>query len=445
MTNPPSITRRLILWLGGATLLAWISVLTSAGFSLSKVGNELSDQYLMLAENKMEAAMIDILGNWESDFILRTLEHATSFKKALTYRYQLWEHGDVILNLGEGPFPDGPPRPGFSQTATDRVYTSEIQPGTFLQVAESLHARRQTVNRGRWHVLNFVLVSMVVILPFIIAVLWFVIRRSLAPTEVLRQEIGLRDGGNLSLMGPSGLPAELAPIAASVDQLLERLQTALDAEREFTANSAHELRTPIAGSLAQMQRLVAEIPQGSARTRARAIQESLARLGHLVEKLLQLARAESGIYIADHAIDLVRMIRLEIDDLRKKPQYAGRLMLDVDGCPTLMRRVDVEAFAILLRNLIVNALTHGLPDTPATVSVRTDGAIAIANGGPVVPLPDLEVITKRFRRGATPAAGSGLGLHIANIYVERIGGSLELASPASGREDGFEAIIRIPR
>ncbi|MEI8702925.1 sensor histidine kinase [Mesorhizobium sp. ISC15] len=110
-----------------------------------------------------------------------------------------------------------------------------------------------------------------------------------------------------------------------------------------------------------------------------------------------------------------------------------------------MRKVDVDAFAILLRNLIENALTHGLPDTPARVSVRTDGTIAVANAGPVVPLRDLEAITKRFRRGATPAAGSGLGLHIADMVIKRIGGTLDFASPARGREDGFEAVIRIPR
>ncbi|TGS51826.1 response regulator receiver protein, partial [Mesorhizobium sp. M3A.F.Ca.ET.201.01.1.1] len=94
--------------------------------------------------------------------------------------------------------------------------------------------------------------------------------------------------------------------------------------------------------------------------------------------------------MADHAIDLVRSVRLEIDDLRKKPQYAGRLHLNVDGCTTLMRKVDVDAFGILLRNLIENALIHGLPTVPTTVSVQTDGTIAIANAGPVVPLPDLE-------------------------------------------------------
>ncbi|TIN74336.1 MAG: HAMP domain-containing histidine kinase [Mesorhizobium sp.] len=447
MTNPRSITRRLILWLGGAMLLAWFSVVASAWFSLSKVSNELSDEFLELAAKKMEPTMIEVLkGKWDDDSIRNTLQSAPNFEKFWTYRYKLWKRGKVILILGDvKPFPDAPLRKGFSQTVTDRVYTLEVQPGNFLQVAEPLHVRRQTVNSGRLHVFNFVLVSVVVILPFSIALLWFVIRRSLAPIEVLRQEIGLRDGGNLSLMGSSGLPAELAPIAASVDRLLERLQTTLDAEREFATNSAHELRTPIAGSLAQMQRLVVEIPQGPARTRARGIEKSLSSLGHLVEKLLQLARAESGIGIADHAIDLIEMVRLEIDDLGKKPQYAGRLILDVDNCPTLMRKVDVDAFAILLRNLIENALTHGLPDTPARVSVRTDGTIAVANAGPVVPLRDLEAITKRFRRGATPAAGSGLGLHIADMVIKRIGGTLDFASPARGREDGFEAVIRIPR
>ncbi|PBB51830.1 MULTISPECIES: HAMP domain-containing sensor histidine kinase [Mesorhizobium] len=340
------------------------------------------------------------------------------------------------------PFPDAPLSTGPWKNATYSVYTLELSSrGNFLQLAEPVEVRRRAIAQGA----AYVFVPILVLLPFSIAVCLMVMRRSLAPIEVLRQEIGWRDGGNLSPMGLSDLPAEFAPIAATVDRLLERLRRALDAEREFAANSAHELRTPIAGALGQTQRLVAELSEGPAKGRARGIQRSLSHLGHLVDKLLQLARAESAIGITDDAIDLNPMVRLVIEDFAQKPKYAGRLILDAGGCVTLMRKVDVDAFAILLRNLIENALVHGLADTPITVSVRFDGTIAIANAGPVVPLPDLGEVTKRFRRGATLAAGSGLGLHIVNMIIQRIGASLELASPARGREDGFEAIIRFPR
>ncbi|WP_353642769.1 HAMP domain-containing sensor histidine kinase [Mesorhizobium sp. WSM2239] len=287
-------------------------------------------------------------------------------------------------------------------------------------------------------------VSIPLLMPFNVAVIWVVTRRSLAPIEVLRREIGLRDGGNLSPIGIIDLPVELDTTAASFNRLLERLRTAYDDESEFAAICAHELRTPVAGALAQTQRLVAVLPQGAAKARAHGIEELLSSLAHRIENLLQFARAASNIGIVDHAIDLVPAVRLFVEDFGRKSEYAGRLILDVDGCPALMRKVAVDAFAFPLRNLIENALTHGLPDAPITISVRSDGTIAIANAGPAVPPSDLENLTKRFWRGATPAAGSGLGLHIANMFIERMGARLEFASPARGREDGFEAIIRFP-
>lgn len=143
--------------------------------------------------------------------------------------------------------------------------------------------------------------------------------------------------------------------------------------------------------------------------------------------------------IAHHPdVDLVEWVRLNVDCLLKKPWFAGRIILNVDGCPTLKRNAYMTQWAwLVLEPLLENALTHGLQDTPATVSVRADGTIAIINAGPVVPPSDLEAITR--------TAGSGEGLLLAKCAIKKIGGSLEFASPASGREDGFEAIIRIPR
>ncbi|UVC15310.1 sensor histidine kinase [Mesorhizobium onobrychidis] len=439
------MTRRLILLLGAATLVGWVSVAAIAAHRLRTVINRDADR-LMEITALFSAPGYALLAkrNPEADALLR-IPHPRSFEDYWTMRIQVLKaDGEVLfysMEVPPKPFPSAPLDEGFRDTATDRIYTTKILDDVFLQVAQPFSFRDQKVKSATVKVF----VPILIFLPINIALSWIVIRRSLRPVEILRREIELRDGGNLSPMGSSGLPAELAPIAASVDRLLERLRTALNAEREFAENSAHELRTPIAASLAQMQRLLAEIPEGQAKTRARGIERSLSNLGHLVEKLRQLAQAESGIGIADHAIDLVQMVRLVIDDLGKKPQFAGPIILDVDDCPTLMRKVDVELFAILLRNLIENALTHGLRDATTTVSVRTDGTIAIANAGPVVPLPELKAITRRFRRGATSAVGSGLGLSIASTVIERIGGSLELASPARGREDGFEAIIRIPR
>ncbi|UVK48055.1 winged helix-turn-helix domain-containing protein (plasmid) [Mesorhizobium sp. AR07] len=143
-------------------------------------------------------------------------------------------------------------------------------------------------------------------------------------------------------------------------------------------------------------------------------------------------------------VDLVREVRSIVNYFLKKPWFTGRIILDDDGCPPLVRKFeDVLAVSVALHCLIENALTHGLPDTPATVSLRANGTIAIVNGGPVVPLPDPDELEERHRRRTE--ADSGFDLSLANQAIKDVKGSLEFASPAPGREDGFETIIRIPQ
>jgi two-component system OmpR family sensor kinase len=437
------MTRRLMLWLGGATLLLWVSAAACGAFVMREEFDEVFDSALQeTAQRLMPLVVDDLFQRAHSPDPLRMGDGAPEHEEYLTYQVRDRE-GRLLLRSHDAPAHpfDAPLRDGFWDTATHRIYTEEAVTSTlFLQIADPLDHRREATMEGA---LSLVL-PLLVLAPLSMTVTWIFIRRSLAPIDVLRQEIGARDGGNLSPIGMVGFPVELDTIAASVDRLLERLRIALDAEREFAANSAHELRTPIAGALAQTQRLIAELPQGAAKARARGIETSLSRLGHIVEKLIQLARAESGIGVADHAIDLVPTVRLVVEDFGRKPENAGRLALDLEGCTALIRKVDVDALAIVLRNLIENALIHGQPDAPVTVSIRDEGSIAITNTGPVVPPPELRALTERFKRGATTAAGSGLGLAIAAMLIERMGASLELASPARGRQGGFEAIVRLP-
>src|SRR5690606_28950336 len=129
-----------------------------------------------------------------------------------------------------------------------------------------------------------------------------------------------------------------------------------------------ELRTPIAGALAQTQRLLAELPDGTLKLRALQIEATLTALARLSEKLLQLARAESGIGLTVEPTDIVAILALVIEDFERKPEYAKRLRRSglADATP-VMRRVDVDALGIVFRNLIENALIHG--DDEETVEI----------------------------------------------------------------------------
>ncbi|MCB9946277.1 MAG: HAMP domain-containing histidine kinase [Rhodospirillaceae bacterium] len=352
--------------------------------------------------------------------------------------YQLADgHGRLLLRSHDAPaMPfDGSPAAGFAERRGLRLYTEATSDGRlFLTVAEPLGHRREAVTEGAIAFL-WPLVLLVVASP--LAIIWAV-RGGMSPVASLRGAIALRGGGNLAPIDDGGLPVEIAPIAGAVNRLLQRLRAALEAERQFTANSAHELRTPVASALAQVQRLKVALAAGPDAARAERIEAELQRLGALIEKLLQLSRAEAGTALAGDDTDLMPALRLVVDELQRSPLGRERLVLQADCTEHLTARLDLDAFAIALRNLIENALLHGTG--PVAVMVADD-AIHIVNGGPPVPQETLAQLKHRFARGPTAAAGSGLGLAIADTILGQAGARLDLLSPATGREDGFEAVI----
>lgn len=285
---------------------------------------------------------------------------------------------------------------------------------------------------------------MLALIPFSAIATWRLVRRTLAPITTLRSEIATRDCGNLTPLSTPGLPSELAPIGSSVDRLLDRVRSALEGERDFATNSAHELRTPLAGALAQTQRLIRELPKGPAKARALGIERSLTGLGHLTEKLLQLSRADAGIGVSHEANDLMPVVRLVMTDFERRLEFASRLEFRTNGVDSLWAKVDVDAFGIALRNLIENALVHGAADQPVRITLSSKGSVSVSNAGPVVLRDDLSSLTRRFKRGSSDATGSGLGLAIASTLAERMGGALTLHSPARNRPDGFEATLSLP-
>src|SRR5690606_1680878 len=203
-------------------------------------------------------------------------------------------------------------------------------------------------------------------------------------------------------------------------------------------NSAHELRTPVAAALAQTQRLIAEAPDGTTRERAQQIETALRRLSRLSEKLMQLARAEGGRLQAAEPTDVVAILRMVVGEMTGSAEGAGRIDLVVPAAPVLSS-IDPDAFAILARNLIENALKHGSRQQSVHVALSEDSALRVTNTGSAVPPDLLARLSKPFERGRTQADGTGLGLAIAKAIATGTGGKIELISPLEGRQDGFEA------
>jgi two-component system OmpR family sensor kinase len=435
MRRPRSLQGRLGLWLGVAITVLWIAASSLTALIARTEMEEVFDAALQeTAQRILPLAVVDILGR-EEEGVSQRLAAIREHDEHFTYIVRDNQGRILLQSHAADPqmFPawDGT---GFRQTETHRLYSdAAVQDTIRITVAEPLN-HRADVARELQMGLGL---PLLVILPVAFLAIVLAVRASLAPLRQFRDRLAARGARDLRPVTATGLPTEIVPVAETVNGLLSRLDAAFEAERSFAANAAHELRTPLAGAIAQVQRLQAETKDTEAKARAKDIEATLKRLTRLSERLLQLARAEGGRLRRDAPADLRPVARLVLDDLLRSAA-PGQLELSLPHTP-VMSDLDPDAFAILLRNLVENALRHGTPDAVVTVTLDSDGMLSVANAGPVVPANQLAQLTNRFERAENAGAGSGLGLAIVAAIADRTGGSLELSSPRKGGDDGFEA------
>lgn len=443
MTRRWSLARRLTSSLGLGLAALWFAAAAASVLVARHELNEAFDSALQeTAQRLLPLALDDLREISEADG--RAIEHDEVRQHDEYLVYQLrGADGRILLRSHDapaGPFPLAL-KPGFAEAGGWRAYTEAGARGrVFLQVAEPSEHRDEALGE----ILLWLIAPLGLLVPLAGLIIGVVVRRGLAPMTTVREAIRERGSSDLNPIPDSGLPTELAPIVDDVNRLMGRLSKALESERSFAANSAHELRNPVAAALAQLSRLSAELRGTPAAERADRIGAVLRGLGRTVEKLLQLSRAEAGIALRREPVDLVQVADLLVEEFQRSPVHGGRLRLRLDTEADMVVRGDADMLGIALRNLIENALVHGAAEAPVDVIISAGGDIHVVNDGPVVPPDRLQALTGRFQRGASRGSGSGLGLAIADTIARQAGGSLRLLSPATGRAAGFEAILHVP-
>lgn len=436
-----SITARLILGLTLGTTVLWSAASAYSTYISYHELNEAFDHALQAAAHRLLPLATDDVSGHEPDDA-RAIEHFNEGQREYL-SYQLRDaSGRVVLRTHDAPIEpyDKIASPGFSTVGNYRLFTdTDTTTGLTIIVAET--------TRGRWEAVlgaaRAMLWPLAALIPLNVFGIWLVVRKALKPVQRLSDDIATRGGTNLAALDISDQPGELQPIAQAVARLLERLHTALDAERAFAATSAHELRTPIAGALAQTQRMLADLGHSKDRRRALDMEATLKRLSGLAEKLLQLSRADASISLGEEDVDLIPVLDLIIDDCTKRLGEPYSIHYIKPEGARLISRMDIDAFAIAVRNLIDNAAHHGRSGGTIEIKVDSEGGIHIRNEGSVVPEDVLVGLKRRFIRGETRSAGSGLGLAIVETIMNQSGGTLDLTSPVPGRDDGFEALIKV--
>lgn len=438
MATRTSLQKTLGIGLTFGVTLLWLLGVTASGLVAQHEMNEVFDSALEeTAQRILPLAVTDIL-NRENGTSNQRAPALKDHDEYLTYLVRD-EHGNILLQSHDadpGVFSTIPAE-GFSDTLTHRLYgVSAVSNTIYLEVAEPLaHRRESALEAGL-----ALLMPLMVLIPVSLVGVWWIVRLSLRKVVDFQQDIESRGAGDLSPVVEEHLPREFEPIAVAVNRLLERLHRAIESERSFTANSAHELRTPLATALAKVQRLKTRVPDDHLKNDVAEIEEALRSLSVLSGKLLELAKAEGGGALSQSQQDLAPILAMIARDF--EDHAPGRIVLSLPEREA-NSFLDPDAFAILVRNLIENALKHGSRSEPVEINLNDNGVLRISNGGERVPPEQLAVLRNRFARAPTDVAGSGLGLAIADAIAKGAGMTLHLRSPATGRQDGFEAELNL--
>ncbi len=304
-----------------------------------------------------------------------------------------------------------------------------------VQVAETLNKREALVKEALWAVI----VPQLLLILLAGASVWIVVSRSLAPLEQLRDAVSNRSDRDLSPIQEKPAPREVRPLLRAFNDLMQRLSQVMRVQRNFIADAAHQLRTPLARLAIQTDLALRQSDPDTLRQALGQIRTGINHTNHLVDQLLALARAETG---PDASYEFVSLDLNELASTQTADwvPHAIRQQLDL-GYEGPERPVTLFGQALLLRVMLANILDNATRYTPAggkiTVRLVADGKLllTVEDSGPGIPEQQREQVFQRFYRVSDDGeSGSGLGLSIVREVARAHGAQvwLENAGPQGG-------------
>ncbi len=358
--------------------------------------------------------------------------------------------GRIVLRSDSGP--DGrlaALEPGFDDVSIDgeawRVFTLRTPRGLWVQAGERGDIRAEMAAEIAFGTMA----PMLLALPVLALLVWGVVAWASRALARLSGQLERRAADALAPLAPSDVPEELRGLVLALNGLLGRLGEALERERRFTADAAHELRTPLAALRVHASNLRDARDAAEREASQAQLEAGMRRMERLVTQLLELARQEPGAQPADAAphapVAFGACVRRAVAEIALAGMDRG-IDLEVDAPDGLVVAGDELALGVLVRNLVDNALRYTPEGGRVRVSLAGEGVVVrlrVEDSGPGIPVEARAAALARFHRGLGHAAsGSGLGLSIVQRIVERHGGGLVLEdSPALG---GLRVDVRLP-
>lgn len=444
-----SIRRRLLFLLLSSITLAWTFAAVTGYIDVHHEVDELFDAKLaqsahvllsVSSHEIMEQIMFDQNPKVTDDDLT---SYDEKYQYAHKVAYQIWIEPDKLMARSKSA-PEHrltQVEIGYSDTDFDgfhwRVYAIKhpVEPITII-TAERYDIRSELSTS----ITIKLIIPIVVSLPILALFIWFSVTRGLAPLYKLSAEIQNREPKNLKPIDIEHTPEEITPVISSMNTLFQRLHTAFENERRFTADASHELRTPLAALKTHAQVALRMAENETQKKSLQQVINGVDRASHLVEQLLTLARLdpEKDSASLSQEIDVCELAANVIGDLSSFA-FERKIDLGLHGECQGHIRGNAGMLAIMLRNLIDNALRYTPAAGVVEVAVTTeDGKVVlkVMDSGPGIPEEAHAKVFERFyRQLGSQAPGVGLGLSIVARIIELHHAEIGLfSSPLGGLE-----------
>jgi len=306
-----------------------------------------------------------------------------------------------------------------------RVLVHSTSRGERIAVAQEVGARDKDARESAWRSL----LPFLILFPVLLLVVGDLVRKLFRPIASLAAEIDRRGEQLLHPIDEQHLPAEVRPFVVAINRLLTRVAQAMDGQRRFVADAAHELRSPMTALSLQAERLAACSLQVSARERLLPLCQGIERSRQLIDQLLSLAAAQAAVPRPQARIGVHAVYRRVLEDLLPLAEQK-HLDIGVEDSADVQLLINPMDLFTLIKNLVDNAIRY----TPAGGTIdlclaQTDTGVClqVKDSGPGISVEEHDRVFDPFYRTlGSGETGSGLGLSIVRAIAERVGARVAL-------------------
>jgi len=435
MTNQPhSLQWRLLALLFAAIVSVWLLIAAMTWFDARHELDELLDSHLAQA-----AALLVVQQAGGLDDVEHEIDAPSLHRYAPKVAFQVFHEGRMALRSINAPTapmiaPEESVKTGFETVRIAgiqwRVFSAfGAEQDVQVYVGEQMSSRDAIL----WAVLRSTLWPFAIALPLLALAAWWAVARSVAPLRRLGRKLAERQPQALTPVELEGASAEMVPMIEALNGLFGRIGTLLESERRFTADAAHELRTPIAAIRAQAQVAMAESDAGLRQHALQSTLDGCDRAARLVAQMLTLSRLEAVSASNLHSIDLRGLTQRVLAELAPRA-IDKHQTLEFDTESSCAVRGDETLAAVLVRNLVDNALRYSPAGARVKVGLQHQAgrvALSVQDSGPGLAEAERSRLGERFFRvPGSSESGSGLGWSIVRRIADVHGLDLQIGNSA---------------